>query len=790
MLLSFDPKTRTVKAGIRELLSFGWLPERLFREPEDASLQSRQAIHSAYQRSVSGAGARREVPVAMKESFGGYTFEISGRIDLLSDNEGGLVVTEVKTIQGLAEGVDPVEDHTEHVLQLYFYFLALAEAHGDRPITTRLVFLDLDASPPVEKVFVPDPSDPRIASAWHTLLSEVASWLDTEMDLRERQRSGLSTFAIPFEDLRPGQAEMAELASETISSGGTALVEAPTGTGKTAAVLAGALPAALERRLTLFFLTSKDTQKRIVLETLRRFEDFGLPLRAIFLTAREKACLAGLPRCAQEDCPHANHFGSRIREHDLMRRLLSQGVIDPGILKAAAGEAGVCPFELSLALSLHCDVVVCDYNYVFDPHVFLRRFFMEPASAQTCALLVDEAANLPPRARDYYSPEIRESWLKALKPMPAELKKFTRLLTPWRKLFAEWDRASRTGGEREWELPRNLELPLREDSWRRAFESLGTRPPECLLELFLSTLDFARIGCSADARFHLLYRREKEDSVLQWLCTDASAFLAERFSGCHSTAAFSATLKPLHHFRQAMGLPSDTTMVELPYPFPPERLGVWIEPRVDTRYRSRGSTLSLLASRISGVYGACPGTYLVFFPSYEYLAMASEPLRKAGLPVMIQRPSMSTQERGDFLQRLEQSDNLVLTVSGGIFAEGVDLRAPTRRGAVVVGPCLPVPELRNRLLAERHQSMGEDGFLHAMVIPGMNRVIQAAGRLIRGPDDYGALILVDRRFCLEPFFDLLPRHWFRDGSIPLLSDGMTELAEFWDRGIRPHQGKK
>jgi hypothetical protein len=232
MLLSFDPKTRTVKAGIRELLSFGWLPERLFREPEDASLQSRQAIHSAYQRSVSGAGTRREVPVAMKESFGGYTFEISGRIDLLADTEGGLEVTEVKTIQGLAEDVDPVEDHVEHVLQLYFYFLALAEAEGDRPITTRLVFLDMDASPPAEKVFIPDPSDPRIASAWHSLLSEVALWLDAELDLRERQRSGLSAFTIPFEDLRPGQAEMAELASETISSGGTALVEAPTGTAR------------------------------------------------------------------------------------------------------------------------------------------------------------------------------------------------------------------------------------------------------------------------------------------------------------------------------------------------------------------------------------------------------------------------------------------------------------------------------------------------------------------------------------------------------------------------------
>jgi DNA excision repair protein ERCC-2 len=779
MLLSFDPESLTVKAGIRELLSFGWLPDDLFRVVDDAPLPLRQAVHSAWQRSTSRDGSRLEVPVSLTERYGKYTFVITGRADLVSEIGDALEVTEVKTVQGLRRDIDPVVDHTEYVLQLYFYFLALASASPDRQITTRLVFLDLDTSPPAERAFTPDPADPRIASAWNSFLAGIATWLDAELDLRMRQKEGLAGFRIPFEDIRPGQAEMAGIASESVRSASTALVEAPTGTGKTAAVLAGALPAALENQLTLFFLTSKDTQKRIVLETLHRFEDSGLPLRGIFITAREKACIAGVPRCIEEDCPYAIRFGSRIREHDLLQRLLAQGVIDPDLLIAAAAEAGVCPFELSLVLSLHCDAVVCDYNYVFDPHVYLRRFFTEPSSAAKCALLVDEAANLPPRSREYYSPEIRKSWLDALRPMPKDLRRFTRLITPWRKAFAEWEETCRKDGETEWELSRMQELPLREDSWKRAFDNLGTKPPEALLSLFVSIRDFSRIGASPDSRFHLVYRREREDSVLQWLCTDASAFLAERFETCHSACAFSATLKPLDHFRQSLGLPRETSMVELPYPFPEDRLGVWIDPRVDTRYRSRASSLPLLVKRVSGIYEACPGTYLVFFPSYEYLAMASEPIRRTGLPVMVQKPSMSRQERQDFLAKVECTDNLVLTVSGGIFAEGVDLRAPTRRGAIVVGPCLPIPELRNRLLAERHQSLGEDGFLHAMVIPAMNRVIQAAGRLIRGPDDYGALILMDRRFCQEPFLDLLPRHWFRDGSIQLLSDGMSELAEFW-----------
>jgi len=629
-----------------------------------------------------------------------------------------------------------------------------------------------------------DPADPRIASAWMDLLRGVSEDLEREVRIREAQRKGLETFTFPWEDMRPGQGDMMEASASAVEEGSCALIEAPTGTGKTAAVLSGALPEVLARRLTLFFLTAKDTHKKIVRETLERMTAGGLPVRAIFITARERICLAGNRRCRMEDCRYAQHFGSGVRDNDLPGRLLAAGIIDPAVLLVEAASAVVCPFELSLLLSLYCDVVVCDYNYAFDPHVFLRRFFADPATAASCALLIDEAANLVPRSREYYSPGMRESTLKALKPLPKEMRSFSRLLTPWRKLFSSLERQAVDEGLPEFELPRTLELPVMEDSWRRAADKALGRIPDDLIEMMFAINDFARLRDQADSRFHLLYRREKGDAIVQWFCTDASSFLGERMGACRSTTAFSATLKPQDHFRQALGMPDWTAMLRTPYPFPRENLGVWIDARVDTRYRSRQRTLPTLVARIAGIYATSPGTYLVFFPSYEYMSMAAGPLAERGLPVMVQRPGMSPPERTEFLGRIEQKDALVLTVSGGVFAEGVDLRAPARKGAIVVGPCLPSPDLRTRLLQAGYEDDGCDGFFTAMVIPGMNRVIQAAGRLIRGPEDRGVLVLMDRRFSQEPFWPLMPEHWLRDGSMPLLGEGMTELAGFWERGGR------
>jgi DNA excision repair protein ERCC-2 len=426
---------------------------------------------------------------------------------------------------------------------------------------------------------------------------------------------------------------------------------------------------------------------------------------------------------------------------------------------------------------------ICDYNYGFDPHVFLKRFFLERNTAKMCSLLIDEAANLPSRASDYYSPEIKLSWVEELlgdDSCPAARRK---LLHPWIEGFGEWTVLLENSGEDEIELPPDTEIPLHTDSWIRQIIELRD-PPESMREMFKAIIDFSKISGVSDSRFHLLIRSGNGDRILQWFCTDPSQFLWERLESCHSSIAFSATLTPFDHFRYLLGFPDDNKTVsrEIAWPFPRENLGVWISPEVDTRYRSRKQSAYLLSSRIFEIYSSMPGTWLVFFPSYVYLELIADHLKDSAVPLLIQTQGMSREDRAGFIERIESENQLVLTVSGGVFSEGIDLRSENLLGAIIIGPSLPGMNLRMKLLSESFKVRELDAFIHTWAIPGMVRVIQAAGRLIRNRIERKALVLIGRRFTKYPYIGLMPEHWFQDGSIHLLSSGVSRIADFLRKG--------
>jgi DNA excision repair protein ERCC-2 len=770
MITVCDPGTRSVKVGIRELIDLWWLPVTLRPSQGYLDLAARQRRHSSWQRTMEREGWEREVRVSMETTVGDVDLTICGRIDLLRDSGGAIELLEAKTCFLSDLDRDPLADNLDHVLQLTFYARALTADPGNagRRVEASLAYLpmlDVKAGPQIIPV---DPFTGAAAEAWDTLLADVASEIEGQRERYRVQMEALGSFVVPFPRERPGQREMIETAAAVIEQRARALVQAPAGTGKTAAVLTGSIPGALRGNLALFFLTAKNTQKKIVRETMELFAETGV--RTLFLSSRESVCLQGTEYCRPETCPWAEEFAARVRGTGLIGRLLGEGSVTPERLVEAAREAAVCPFELSLALSTRCDLIVCDYNYVFDPHVYLRRFFLEESSSGRCAVLIDEAANLPDRARGYYSPEIRLSWLEGLAPwLRKHGKPFRSLVSPWRKLFARLSEET-PEGEPERELDPGTPMPLRERRWRLAMPGTD-EPPAALIELYRGVTDFARIGELRDGRFHLVYRTEPGDRVLQWFCTDSSAFLAERHDSCHSTLAFSATLKPFDHFGYLLGLPPEapeTVTVEIPYPFPPGNLRVSVDASLDTRYGMRRSQLPGLASRIVGTYREDPGTWMVFFPSYGYMEMALAELSGEELPILSQTRGMTSAEREEFVSRVESGGRMVFTVTGGIFSEGVDLRIPDLKGAVIVGPCLPGVDLRSRLLAGRFEELERDPFLHTWAIPGMNRVVQAAGRLIRDSGDRARIVLVGRRFTLPPYLGLMPSHWFTDGMIELL----------------------
>ncbi|MCK5115650.1 MAG: PD-(D/E)XK nuclease family protein, partial [Candidatus Aegiribacteria sp.] len=770
MITGYDPETKTFTTGIGDLLNFGWLPDSLVPSSNPLSIGARQRVHSAFQRTMVRNGWQMEVSVNLDLEVMGIMFRIRGRLDLLLESDNALDILEVKTIDGKPDFTNPIRSRRNNALQLYFYTIALSSERDMSPasISSSLVFLSMDSSEPEAHYFPIDLSDHELERSWQDHLSYTAESLMAEDTRKNIQISALGEFRFPYDSPRPGQQEILSDVSNCIESKGYLMMQAPTGTGKTAAVLTGAILQTFPERLTLFFLTAKNTHKLIVHETLRIIIDKGVPMRGIFITARSEVCHRGRPRCFPDDCPYAADFSDKIHKTGIMKELLDLQIIGPDALMKSAEHAGVCAFELGLCLATQCDIVICDYNYVFDPHVFLKRFFLEGNTAEMCSLLIDEAANLPSRARDYYSPEIKLSWIEELLGDVNCPVKRRKLLHPWKEGFREWMILLENSGENEIELPPDTEIPLHTDSWIRQIFELRD-PPESLREMFKAIIDFSKISGVSDNRFHLLIRRENDDHILQWFCTDPSLFLRERLESCHSSIAFSATLTPFEHFRYILGFPDNNKTVsrKIAWPFPRENLGVWINTEIDTRYKSRKLSASLLSRRITEIYSAMPGTWLIFFPSYVYLELIADYLKDSSVPLLIQTRGMSREDRAGFIERIESENQLVLTVSGGVFSEGIDLRSENLLGAIIIGPSLPGLNLRMKLLSESYSHRGWDAFMHTWAIPGIVRVIQAAGRLIRNRSERKILVLIGRRFTRHPYLGLLPEHWFRDGSIQL-----------------------
>lgn len=754
MLIPFDPETGTVRSSIKVLIGLCRPPDTLRTGEESIDIRTRQREHTRKQKEIAGErGCETEVPVMLTPELNGISFIITGRADLLAEDG---TVTEIKTAQPL-----PGEPGTNHILQLLFYRYAL---DGKR---ATLLYTDPDTEDSVEFEI----GDEEGIRLWNGFLSDVSTFVAQEWERHRELEANLGEFEFPFPDRRPGQEAIWNAVGKTGTEGGELLLQAPTGTGKTAAVLTGAIPPAVSSWNILFFLTSKNTQKKILEETVELIIKKGFQLRTIVISSRENSCPMEMERCNTETCPYAEVFGPRIRESGVVGELTERVLITPEIIFEKASAAGVCPFELSLFVSQRCDLVVCDYNYVFDPGIRLKRFFDDDFTAARCALLVDEAANLPDRVRGIWSPEIRSSWMEAAWKHSRGNRRRQNLLRPWRKLLQAYTEEPWSGSDQK-KLPDEVELPsIDRRRWQKVLGGDPDSPTEVSL-LCRSINGFSRISERLDGRFHLLAVRDGTDSLIQYYCTDPSDFIAEEHRRCSSVACFSATLEPMDHFAWELGLSENRSDAAVGWPFPVENLTVWVDTNINTRYRFRNEQTEPIVNRLEGARKKTPGTWMAFFPSFAWMEQIALRAGEKGIDFMVQNRDMTSREREDFVERINSGDNLVMVVAGGLFAEGVDLSIPDLRGCFVAGPSLPSISLKQELLRDRYQQTGRDGFLHAFAIPGINRVIQAAGRLIRNSEQKAELVLLGERFVREPYVHHLPEHWFplrviRNGRVTL-----------------------
>lgn len=763
-----------------------------------------QAVHrrvlSEAMRTIPGYASERGVKLVFP--VGDFTATLEGRLDGRYEEDGRVVVDEVKSLH-FAEDLPRLAGSprlARFTRQLQWYLLAVAETEN-REVGGRLVLADIETGATRIQPVAFDPLEARadLVARVHALLE---AFLEGQA-LAEAKAAEAQTLAFPFGTYRPGQREMTAAVARAAREGEHLLVEAPTGIGKTAASLFPLLVEALRRGRRLYVLTAKTTQQEMFRATLARIA--GDAFRSLRLRAKERMCANDVVLCHEDHCRFAKDYGAKLEADGLVERLLAlDRHLEPDRVFEEARNAVVCPFEVSLELAAEADVVIGDYNYVFDPVVALSGA-RDPESLAEAYLLVDEAHNLVDRGRGYYSPELAEAELRELQRGLGVLRGSTAIdaAAALEDVLDLVRKAAATLDSEDEEAVELLDLdPDSLDELRFRTEALlvrhladlragGERVPDdpivafCFLVFrFHDVLRLAAPGGRPQPAFDVLAARGPAGARLAILCKDPSGLLGPILNGSAGVLAMSATLSPPELHRDLLGLdPERTSVLRLPSPFPRENRLIRIARSVDTTWATRASEAPKIARLVAGVAEATPGNVLALFPSYRYL----DEVRRALPPLpgrrVLRPPDRSTElERGAALAAMRDGGTpvLLLAVSGGAFAEGVDYPGEMLRAVVVVSPALPAVRFEQERLKLYYDERFEKGFEYGYVVPGMTRVVQSAGRLIRSEEDTGAVVLACRRFLRSPYRRYLPSDWYGETAEELGSeDAADDVRRFF-----------
>ncbi|MGN0975583.1 MAG: ATP-dependent DNA helicase [Gemmiger sp.] len=748
-------------------------------------------IHRRLQKSAGKEHPGYAAEVALKQQYtvAGIRYTVEGRADgVFPAPDGVTVIDEIKTTAVPAESI--TEDFApEHWAQGQVYAAIYALQQNLPRMRVQLTYYQVDEELTLR--FARDYTAGELQAIVQDLLERYAPWARRAAQWRQDCRANLRTLRFPFAEYRPGQRALTGEVYRTCREGGQLLCQAPTGIGKTMSVLFPALKAMGETDCgPVFYLTARGTTRAAAenaLDILRR-SDAGLKLRSITLTAKDKICLCERRECTPDACPYAKGYYARIK--DALWAALEQPSLTAETLQDLAGQYTVCPFELGLDLSLWCDVIVGDYNYLFDPVVCLRRFFETKGDY---LFLIDEAHNLPGRAREMHSASLTKSAVfgakkklgKGKSRLKTALGKINEVFVRWRHVCeqAEGNRRTVFLSQRDEEFDKLLTRlcqPLEDwlDEHREPDEI-----HETLLQLYFDVRAWLRVADTFDDHFVLQLSAWGSEVKATQLCLDPSAFLAQDFAKGRAAVLFSATLSPAGYYRDLCGVPQSRA-VALRSPFDPHNLGLFCLSGVSTRYKDRTGSLDMVADALAAMVQAQTGNYFAFFPSYSYLESVYEHFcaRWPEIDVLRQEPSMDETQRAAFLGAFTPApvqSLLGFGVLGGVFGEGVDLAGDRLIGAAVIGPGLPQVNPVQEQLRDYFETTRGRGFDYAYRFPGMNKVLQAAGRVIRTPQDKGVVLLIDGRFAQPDYRRLMPPHWEHLTLTPDRAALARALESFW-----------
>lgn len=774
----------TVRISVRNLVEFimrsGNLDNRRGSMDKEA-MQKGSRLHRKIQKQM-GNSYMAEVPIKKETEYEDVVIVVEGRADGIFSENGETSIDEIKGIYGNVEKLQ--EPIAVHRAQAMCYGWIYAEKQNLDSIGIQMTYANLDT----EEIrrFQERLTREELEIWYGNLLDAYHKWISWQIKWKRERNASMEKLEFPFA-YREGQRQMVSSVYHSISSGKQIFIQAPTGVGKTMSTIFPAVRAVGEGKgETVFYLTAKTITRTVAEEAYGILQEKGLRFKVLTLTAKEKLCFCEKTECNPQNCPCAEGHYDRI--NDAVYELwTTQNTYDRETLRNHAEKWNVCPFEMSLDLALWVDGVICDYNYVFDPNVHLKRFFGEGVKGNYI-FLIDEAHNLVERGREMYSAAIcKEDILEVKKRvknyspgLSRALEKVNRQLLELRKTCEKYEILENPGAvslgmlQVMGELDKFLEEPPNEEV------------VDEILDFYFCVRDFLNIDELVDENY-VVYTENGEDGKfwMKLFCVNPAANLGAFLGKGISTVFFSATLLPMTYYRKLLSVREDDYGIYVQSPFDRKKRCILIGYDVSSRYTRRNyEEYRRIAEYIARTIWQKKGNYMAFFPSYrlmeEVKAVYETEFSVDWVRCISQTSGMNEREKEEFLEEFSNQDGTLVgfCVMGGVFSEGIDLMGDRLIGAIVVGTGLPQIGTEREILKNYYDTRGENGFDYAYRYPGMNKVLQASGRVIRTQEDIGMILLLDERFRNTDYRSLFPVEW-TDRKFCTIENIEDILSGFW-----------
>ena len=775
-----------VRISVRNLVEFilrnGDLVSGSGTSDKEAMLKGSR-LHRKIQKQM-GSHYQPEVSLKKDTEYDDLILRVEGRADGIFSQDDRFCIDEIKGVYKKLELMEePVLVHRAQALCYAWIYLDERELEE---IDVQMTYAHLDTE--VVKRFRETLTRAELKQWYEELTDSYHKWLAYQIEWRKKRNESMENLEFPFA-YRKGQREMVSGIYHAISCKEQIFIQAPTGVGKTMSAVFPAVRAIGQGMAeTVFYLTARTITRTVAQDAFEILRDRGLLFKVVTITAKEKLCFCDKPECDPEKCPYAKGHYDRI--NDAVYELwTTEQSFDRETLLHHAQKWQVCPFEMSLDLAVWMDGVICDYNYVFDPNVCLKRFFGENVSGNYL-FLIDEAHNLVDRGREMYSASISLDDVietrKFVKPYSQKL---------WKKLGKvkkQLEELRENCGE--WKVEENAGvLPISLLSVQGELDQLFEEPPaqevvDGLLDFYFAVRNFLNISELVDDNYVVYTAFDANGRFyMKLFCVNPAENLQKCLDKGNSTVFFSATLLPLQYYRKMLSTRSENFGMYVESPFEQKKRCLMICRDVSSKYTRRGyEEYRKIAEYIARMSWQKKGNYMVFFPSYRLMEdvyqVYQDEFSVSWVHCISQHASMTELEREEFLEEFaeETEETLVgFCVMGGIFSEGIDLIGDRLIGAAVVGTGLPQVNCEREILKGYYDEKGEQGFDYAYRYPGMNKVLQAAGRVIRTKEDTGAILLMDERFLNRDYRNLFPREW-NDACTCTLGTVEKHLQTFWD----------